>query len=473
MSELLTDATCSGSVMRGRGHCGAWWPARMIGFDAGRLSLAVGLLIAIVFARAPFTQVPDALFVSDGFGYYIYLPSLIIDGDLDLSNQLSRLPYEGEKRFFKVSEETGLHTNQFPVGSAILWSPFFLAADAAVLTLRSTGAAIPRNGFGFAYELPVYVGSFLYGLAAIWMIRLILRRLFSGGVADLSLFAVVFATPMAYYLWFEPNMSHGVAAFLVALWMYLLLRIDCDAGHHPGLWILLGLVLGLIALVRPYNAMLGLAAIPVALRVEFRRDPRSIAACIGRATIWLAITCLCSLAMLAPQIAVWRILYGEWFVVPKGSGYEQVRWSWAALTSFLASIFVLWPAYLIAGVGLVLAAVGGARIPRPWPWPSALATPPADSFPRAVAPFLLLVLVIISMLVAGSRDWMLGTAFGQRRMVDWTPFFALGLAVLLDRLRRFTGTRGLPAASAALAGVNALLVILYLAGNLPQYGRVF
>ena len=45
--------------------------------------VALLFLLVIVFARAPLRQIPDALFVSDGFGYYIYLPSLILDGDLD------------------------------------------------------------------------------------------------------------------------------------------------------------------------------------------------------------------------------------------------------------------------------------------------------------------------------------------------------------------------------------------------------
>ncbi len=51
-------------------------------------ALSTILLLAIVFARAPFREIPDSLFVSDGFGDDIYLPSFFIDGDLEFSNQL-------------------------------------------------------------------------------------------------------------------------------------------------------------------------------------------------------------------------------------------------------------------------------------------------------------------------------------------------------------------------------------------------
>ena len=254
-----------------------------IQFDLRRLTLALAVLVAIVFVRAPFTQVPDALFVSDGFGYYIYLPSLVIDGDLDLANQLERLPYEGEKHFFRVSPETGRHTNQFPVGCAILWAPFFILADCVVRTLSAIGVPVDRTGFGFAYELPVYIGSFLYGLAGIYVMRLTLLRILDCRTAEACLFAIVFATPLAYYLWFEPNMSHYAALFLISLWVYQLQRVYESDDRRFLSWLLLGLVLGLAALIRPYNGVLGLTAIPVAVFVSRTAEPRISARVLWRA----------------------------------------------------------------------------------------------------------------------------------------------------------------------------------------------
>lgn len=480
------------------------WVCNVIGFDAWRLAGALLVLVAIVLARAPRTQVPDALFVSDGFGYYIYLPSLVVDRDLDLSNQLTRLPYEGTKRFFQISDKTGRNTNQFPVGCAIFWLPFFLVADGGVLLCQSLGLSIPRNGFGFPYELPVYVGSFVYGLAAIWLMRQILRKLFDHSTADLSLFAIVFATPMAYYLWFEPNMSHSVAVFVVALWVYVLLRIDLAGDRRWTAWILLGIALGLVNLIRPYNGVLGLAAIPVAIDVCRRPGNLSWIRALWPAFLRLAVCCTVSIVMLGPQVWMWRMLYGQWFVVPRGSGYEAMSWFGPDLPSFVTSIFAFWPVYLAALTGLIVLGLAGvaiqsnpkntsrrlqspSRAPQEPGTRDELAaresvsgeirgpflTPHAADFVYRTAPWLVLVVAIIVYLVAGSRDWMLGTAFGQRRMVDWSPLLAIGLAVTINWLGHRIPRPAVAVTLGLLAAGNCVLCVLYLLTDwIPEYGRV-
>ncbi len=161
-------------------------------FTVPRCFLAFVLVVVIAFLRRPYTELPQALFVSDGFGYYIYLPSAVIDRDLDLSNQITQIPYEGKKQFYQIASKTGRTTNQFPVGSAIFWLPFFLVADLAVVVLGMVGWPVDRSGFGYFYELPVYVGSFAYGLAAIYLMQRTLDRLFPKPIAWASLFGVVF-----------------------------------------------------------------------------------------------------------------------------------------------------------------------------------------------------------------------------------------------------------------------------------------
>lgn len=421
--------------------------------------IGLGLVAGLAFLRAPFTRVPDALFVSDGFGYYVYLPSIVIDGDLDLSNQVRRLPYEGGKAFFKVSEATGRTTDQFPIGCALMWTPFFLGADLVVRSLRASGLDVARTGFGYAYELPVYLGSFLYGVLGLLLTRRTLLRFFEQKVSDLSLVAMALATPTGYYLAIEPNMSHSVAYFLVALWFDVLSRLDHQRDTRISPWVTLGITLGLIALIRPYNAVLGVTAIPTAFRVS-ERASRFVGA------IWkLLVVLLVTILVMVPQFWVWKTLYGTWLVVPKGSGYEQIRWSWSSLASFVTSIFALWPIYLPAGLGLILGSLDSFR---------SQSASGRSQFFDTCAPFMLAVLVVLTFLVANSRDWMLGTAFGQRRMVDWTPFFAMGLAKVMDRASRASEAlpRFLVGGVGGLVVLNGILVVLYLLRTLPEYGRV-
>ena len=86
---------------------------------------------------------------------------------------------------------------------------------------------------------------------------------------------------------------------------------------------------------------------------------------------------------------------------------------------------------------------------------------------------MLIVWCAISLIIAGSRDWNLGTAFGQRRMVDWSMFFAIGLGLVLSRL---PSQRIIQLSAAwcilALSVWQCLLAATYLLkpGFLPEYG---
>jgi hypothetical protein len=443
----------------------------------GRCAIALALLVLIAFARAPYTRIPSALFVSDGFGYYVYLPSALIDRDLDLSNQVGRIPYEGSKQFFKVSPKTGFKTNQFPIGSALFWLPFFAVGDWAVLLLGSMGFSVQRNGFGYFYELPVYVGSFSYGLAGVYLMLRTLKMLYGRPIAIASVFGVLFATPLAYYCWFEPNMSHTVAMFAVSLWLWYLCRAYRRFDQRWSTWVVLGILLGLVALVRPYNGILGIVAVPVAL-VVCRKGQNW--GCVLRSGLSrLTLCCLVAILTLAPQAAVWKILYGDWFVVPRGSGYETMLLRSESFQKYLSTVLVYSPLFSLSVLGLILSrpvfqhlagrmgedGVAGQNVPE-----SAASRAP---FTQTVAPWLLMVLIVISLIIVASRDWYLGTAFGQRRMVDWSIFFAIGLASLISIVGR-SGfiSRAVDWGIVGLSVVQCVMAAVYVGwpGLLPQYG---
>ena len=70
------------------------------------------------------------LFVNDGFHYYAYLPSLLLDRDLDFTDEyaLGRAhdwmrDYES---FNDIVPATGRPGNPWAIGSALLWLHFFL-----------------------------------------------------------------------------------------------------------------------------------------------------------------------------------------------------------------------------------------------------------------------------------------------------------------------------------------------------------
>src|SRR5262249_6321615 len=139
------------------------------------------------------------------------------------------------------------------------WSPFFLAAHLVLTCLDRLGLQVPRDGFGWAYELPVYCGSFFYGLLGIWYIWRLLRDLWGEKIATSTTYCIVLGTPVAAYLWFEAHMSHVLSMTLIAVLFYYLHQVQRKVISGLGVWLGFGVLTGLIAMVRLPDLIVGLA----------------------------------------------------------------------------------------------------------------------------------------------------------------------------------------------------------------------
>jgi hypothetical protein len=434
------------------------WPATAPQRLAWRCILfvgaAYGLLLLVALARAPHRQQWDALFVSDGFGYYIYLPSLILDGDLDLSNQLRRQPDQLEQPWYQPVSQTGLRENVFQVGCAVLWLPFFLAAHAAVLALNALGASIPTTGFGIAYELPVYLGSFTYGLVGVYYLRRLLLELWGERVADGASLAIALATPLAAYLWFEPDMCHVVSMFLITVLVYRLHRMQQERDRRPLSWAGAGALTGLIVAIRAPDGLVVLAAAWVGLSILREDGPE------GGKVYWkqgaLAATAFVLAAFIGflPQIVVWQIIYGEPLLVPTSSGYDVFNWQQPKLLRYLFSpergVFAWSPLLLVAAAGCVLGFLRGPPVLR-WSVP---------------------VLAAAIYYTSSLNIWWVGCSFGARRMVDYSVIFALGLGYLMHRYPAWASSRLTKGVAVGLGLYNWVLMVRYFAHDLPEYGAL-
>ena len=123
-----------------------------------RVYLVLGILFFLIalFTRTNFFQKDLQFIVSDGLAYYVYLPSLLIDGDLDFSNQnmehfpIQQVVLDPYKKTF-----LGYVSNKYPTGLAITLTPSFLIAHVTSLMvsyLYPSTLWMP-NGFTVIYQL--------------------------------------------------------------------------------------------------------------------------------------------------------------------------------------------------------------------------------------------------------------------------------------------------------------------------------
>jgi hypothetical protein len=423
--------------------------------NKGLLALALIYLLALATLFKPWVH------GIDGAGYYAWVRSAVIDRDLDTYNEFQH--YEATqdeelqsttwRNFFRRTE-TGLWSNHYPVGSAVLWSPFFLLAHALTRSLNLAGYSIAPDGYSSLYVAFSTFGSTVAAFVGLVLVYRIARELYGEFAATLATASIWLASPLVFYMYMHPSMSHANDAFVNALFVWVWYATQ-QARSGRG-WLALGLAGGLAALVRTQNVLL--VAFPgLELLEEFITSLRQRS--VGNALRSVGKGCLFAVAFLlafAPQMLVWKAVFGSYIVLnPQqvSSGYGFNLWSpnfWNALFSSNHGLFIWNPLLLPATLGVWLLAGRERR----------LALLLATAF--------LLQLYVIGSWVA----WHGTVAFGARFFVNSVPMFVLGLAALVDRLQRRVSATVLTAAGAVFVAWNFLLIVQYVLQLIPRAGPV-
>ena len=140
----------------------------------------------------------------DGNGYYGWLVSPIVDADLDFTNQFRRADPLFQQLVFaedgavrlEVITPTGRVANQWSVGPAVLWAPWFMAAHLGVTVARLLGATIPADGYSWPYLWSVSIGTVVYGMLALWLSVRAATALGYGRSAGLAAIAIGVASSL-------------------------------------------------------------------------------------------------------------------------------------------------------------------------------------------------------------------------------------------------------------------------------------
>jgi hypothetical protein len=359
-------------------------------------------------------------------------------------------PFTGNRKISAIPSPnplTGRLPNKYALGNALLLLPFFAVGHILALALNLFGLGINPDGYSPIYQLFAGLGSISYGLLALFVIFRLGRKLFSPEAAPWGIVALWGATPLVYYMTMEPLMSHAFSAFAVAIFLTYWLSTLKD--HRPVRWFVLGLLGGLVCIVRFQDApflALPLFHVLVSSFTKRKFDASSALRSLRNAAIFA----LAAGMVISPQLAANRYLYGSFWT----TGYAQESFSnWHAprllYTLFSAhSGLLLWsPILIFALMGLWIHA---RRQPRTG-WLLWLG--------------FLLQWYLVSSWYAPHQ----GDSFGNRMLLNCTVIFGLGLMALLERLKerppRFKAAcfliLGCVAINGVLAGLYCFRIIGY------------
>lgn len=398
------------------------------------LLLVVLFILQMVWLAWIGVLAPETMRVTgvDPVGYYVYLPSLIFDRDLDFANDYEHFRGIGYVDPDQERTPTGKMPNPYPIGVAVLWLPFFLMGHLAALV---TGSAL--NGFSPPYQIATYLGNAAYGFAGILLIFRLTDRLFERKVAFVATTLVWFASGVLYYLFPHGPMSHMASMFIVMLFITVWLTRREEMNLRD--YIALGVLGGLAALVRWQNVLF--LVLPAA---DFVVEARRRGVKREKALHVLAMVGA-FLVVFFPQMIVWKVLYGSFVTVPQGAGF--VSWFRPALFDVLFSsrhgLFTWTPVIVLAVIGLFM-------------------------FPKEKRQlgYLLFAAFALQLYINSVAGWV-GWSFGMRRFINCSGLFSLGLAAVITKIQQRVRLRYLVLIAIPLVIWNALFVLQYYAGRIP------
>lgn len=432
-----------------------------------RLFIA-GIIVTLIIFLIKFCLTGFGVF-GDGIGYYGPLRSLLFDGDLKVINEHEFYSQSASWLGGAVrSSGPAVEYSKYTIGLGLILLPFFAIGHIVALMLSSLGVPVEVNGLSWPYELFYCLGSIGFGITGLWLSYRIATRFFSKTASAIAVGGIWFASPLTYYLLIEVSMSHAVSQFLISLFLYL-----CIIKPWQESWqsqVLLGVVLGLAALVRPQDILFIIVPILIGwLGIEEGLDstPKSLFKHIKFKTLLnknylqaIAIIFLVTLLMQFPQVLLYILQYGGLDKIPyleegKARGYGgSFHWFQPEIFNVLFSgyrgLFTWHPLVFLATIGLGLT---------------------FKKLPRLIS-ILLIAFGMQVYLISAWWCWWQGASMGGRMFANCTLIFIFGLAALWD----YQATRKWKKWAAGMTSFfifwNILMMLQYQSGMIPPEAPV-
>lgn len=393
----------------------------------------------------------------DGVGYYASLRSMVLDGDLELGDEYAFYAGRGERVAQLMANrprtETGKAPNIWPIGAAILWLPFFLVGHLLAVLLAWAGTGITVDGYSPPYTTLVAFGNASYGFLALALSYAMCRRFYTRPVALLATMTIWFATSLTEYMYAHTMLSHPASTFTIALFLFLWLRVRQDGGVAKD-WLVLGLAAGLMAAARWQNLVFLLPLAYEGLSALLGRGGPVWVRSVKGVTVRFGAFFPAFLIGFFPQMGAWKVIYGHWVIDPWAVPPLMVpeRWSWTSpkvlsvLVSSKHGLLTWTPVILLSLLGLAWVARRDRRL--------------AVGFSIAFA--------VQLYIVASWHSWHAGSSFGNRFFIELTPVFILGLAGLLDALRRRVRLSAMAVFLGLAVVWNFFLMVQFSLGLIPR-----
>ncbi|PKR81453.1 hypothetical protein CW751_05205 [Brumimicrobium salinarum] len=339
------------------------------------------------------------IFWSDVDVYHTYLTAAVVNKDPFF--ELKGMPEP--RRYRTHTSPIGRSAVKTTMGVAIMALPFYYVGH--LYALYDTNYLV--DGYSEPYQLSVSLSSVFYTVFGLIFLFLFLRKTFNDSISLVTTLSICVGTNLYFYAVYETGMSHTSTFFLLSVLLYLIQNWLSRKSYWKSFFI--GVVLGLIVLVRPINILFILPVILMfkSQNVNWTAYFKSLFLPVSHLLMIIA----GGFIILLPQLIFWKVQTGSFLYYSYSD--EGFFWLkphvWKGLFSFRKGWFIYTPLMLFALFGMVRL----YKIQKMYFW--------------ALVLFLPLFLYV----TFSWWCWWYGGGFSARTLVDILPFMALPLAALL------------------------------------------
>ena len=336
------------------------------------------------------------VFWSDAYGYYCYLPSIIIHQDVE------------KYTVGDIHNVTGKSINKYTSGVALLELPFFMCAYCyAIITNNNT------DGFSEDFEFFITLGTITYTFLGLLFLFYILKRYVREKVAIISLLILYFGTNLYYYTIGESGFSHAYSFFAIS-WFFWALHQFLDKPSIKSA-IQIGFAFGLAIIIRPTNILI----IPIILTL----NTKNINEIYNRLKFYIKskyslIALFVSIIPIIPQMIYWKTQSGSilYYSYP-GESFDNILNPKISVVLFgnVAGFFVYSAIFIACIPGIYL------------------------MFKRTYSVLAITILFIFSAITYVNASWWTPTfdcSYGPRAFIEYYPFLIIPFAFFVDSLNR-------------------------------------
>lgn len=270
--------------------------------------IVLAIVIFIHFKLSFWKQQPGRIISSDIIEYYAYLPATFIYHDISLRFRDAD-PAKFYSKIWANKTEPGKYVLKMSMGMSFMYAPFFLMAHAwSHLTGRDTG------GYSPVYEFSLIAAAVFYLALGLFTLKKILLRYFNSSVTFLAILGIGLGTNLFYYSTLEAPMSHVFSFCLFTLFINFTIKwLEKPIFKYA---LALGLITGMITLIRPTNIIILLVFLLWDV-VSFHSLKQRILL-VMRNYRMLFLFVFCSFLVWVPQFIYWKYMSGSWLYYSYG-----------------------------------------------------------------------------------------------------------------------------------------------------------